>query len=64
VTIYHKGLAEAFGITHAEMENMSVREMAERAFDLGGELKFAMGGAGPGLTLSASSVEVTVQEGS
>ena len=55
---YHRGLAEAFGVTQEQLEEMTMREMAERAFDLGGELTFsAEGGEGPGLTFSSESME-------
>lgn len=57
-TIYHDGLAEAFGVSHEEMENMSLREMAERAYEMGGELRLETeGGIGPGLTLRAEEEE-------
>ena len=55
---YHRGLAEALGVEQEQLEVMTLRELAERAFDLGGELTFhAEGGAGPGLTFTGDFKE-------
>lgn len=55
---YHRGLAEAFGVTEQKLEEMTLSEIAKRAFDLGGELTFHTdGGEGPGLTFTSESRE-------
>lgn len=55
---YHRGLAEAFGVTQEQLEEMTLREVATRAYDLGDELIFREeGGAGPGLTFTSESKE-------
>lgn len=52
--IYHKGLAEALGITQTQLEDMTMREMVEKAYQLGGTLDIKVGeGEGAGLTLSS-----------
>lgn len=54
MAIYHRGMAEVFGVSLSEMENMTLREMAERAFGLGGYIEVIPdSGVGVGLTLSA-----------
>ena len=50
---YHHGLAEALMVTQARLEEMTMRELAERAFAMGGELLVGEDGEGPGLTLRA-----------
>ena len=51
---YHRGLAEALQVHETVLENMTMRELAERAFEIGGELTVGDGGQGPGLTLRAT----------
>lgn len=58
--IHHHGLAEAFGVSQETLENMTMREISERAFELGGSLDFKVdSGAGVGLTLSARNTKET-----
>lgn len=52
---YHRGLADALQVHETVLENMTMREMAERAFEMGGELTINDGGVGPGLTLRAGA---------
>ena len=52
---FHRGLAEALMVTTDRLERMTVRELAERAYELGGELIVGEGGVGPGLTLRADT---------
>ena len=52
---YHRGLAEALQVHETVLENMTMRELAERAFEMGGELTVGEGGNGPGLTLRAAT---------
>ena len=35
----HAGMAEVFGVSETELEEMTLREMANRAYDLGYEMK-------------------------
>ncbi len=59
--IYHQGLAEALHVTEAQLEDMTMREMVERAHAIGGTLTVGTdGGAGPGLTLRAKSEQQSV----
>ncbi len=52
--IYHRGLAEALGVSPTQLENMTVRALAVLAHHKGGRLDFgAHSGLGLGLTLSA-----------
>jgi len=52
---YHRGLAEALMVSPDRLERMTVRELAERAYELGGDLVVGEGGEGPGLTLRADT---------
>ena len=52
---YHRGLAEALMVTPERLEDMTMRQLAERAFEMGGELTVGDGGVGPGLTLRAGA---------
>ncbi len=59
--IFHRGMAEALGVTEAELEKMGMRALARRAYDLGYEIKVnRAGGVAPGLTMTgpASGVQV------
>ncbi len=56
--IYHQGLAEALHVTETILEDMTMREMVERAYALGGTLTVGVDeGAGPGLTLRAKPTQ-------
>ncbi|SON54276.1 hypothetical protein HDIA_0735 [Hartmannibacter diazotrophicus] len=48
---YHLGLAEALGVSETQLERMSLRELSDRAFKKGFELKLDRNGVGKGLTL-------------
>lgn len=56
--IYHNGAAEMLGVSQEQLENMSLRELCYRAYDLGIEPIFKTeGGVGPGLTLTGDQKE-------
>ncbi len=60
--IYHQGLAEALNVTEAQLEDMTMREMVERAHALGGTLTVGTDeGVGPGLTLRAKPEQQSAQ---
>ncbi|NDV50596.1 hypothetical protein [Salipiger sp. PrR003] len=51
---HHRGAAEALGVTTDELENMSMRELSDRCYDLGLEPVFRIGGGvDVGLTMRA-----------
>lgn len=55
--IYHRGMAEALGVSHKKLEGMTIRKIVNRAFKRGLDLELTRGGVGPGLTLSATTEE-------
>lgn len=61
--IFHRGMAEALNVSHDRLENMSLRELAECAYDAGYIIEVnETGGVGRGLTLRAESDKIQQHE--
>ena len=55
--IYHRGMAEALGVSIDRLNRMGLRELAVLALERGYTITVDMNGVGPGLTLRSVTEE-------